>query len=482
LRAVNGVNLEVRRGEIRSIIGPNGAGKTTLFNCITGMLDLDSGQIIFKNQNITGAPANRVAHLGMARSFQIVSLFMELTAFENVRIAALSKARERHNFFIDVNAYGDIQAMTLEVLHRVGLAGKENHIASEMTHGDQRLLEIGITLAGIPEVLLLDEPFAGLSTAEKEKVATLVRKLVPCYTIVLIDHDIDKVLALSHRIAVMHQGRVIADGSPAEIQQDEGVKQAYLGARAEAEKEKIRPAVPQVLEKAKPQLILSGVNSFYGKSHILHDISMEVGEREVVSLLGRNGAGKTTTLRSIMGVTPPPRGKITYRGEDLAGLPANTIARKGIGIVPQDRRIFPNLTVVENLRIGRKGEKGGQWNLERLFTHFPQLSDLRHSKGENLSGGEQQMLAIARTIMGNVDLLLLDEPFEGLAPRIITEIRKIIQNIASGMTVIIVEQNAEVALGLSNKTYILESGRVIFSGDSQILLENKELRARYLAV
>ena len=483
LIAVNSVSLEVKRGEIQSIIGPNGAGKTTFFNCITGMLEADKGRIIFNNQEITGAPANKVARLGIARSFQIVSLFQEITVFENIRIAALAKVSHRRNFLTHANAFGDIQKKTMDIIQQVGLQGKENIVASELPHGNQRLLEIGITLAGDPEILLLDEPFAGLSSSEKDQVVDLVRKLVPRYTIILIDHDIDKVLALSDRITVMHLGKVIADGKPAEIQQNEEVKQAYLGIKGEIEKEVgARTPTPEAATKPKAQLILKEVNSFYGKSHILHDISMEVEEGEVVSLLGRNGAGKTTTLRSIMGVTPPRRGVITYRGESLVGLAPNVIAQKGIGIVPQDRRVFQNLAVIDNLRIATRAKEGFQWDFDRIFQHFPRLRDLRYSRGENLSGGEQQMLAIARTIMGNVDLLLLDEPFEGLAPLIIMEIRNIIDNIRAGMTVIIVEQNAEVALGLSNRTYVLENGRVVHHGDARELLRDKELRAKYLAV
>jgi len=231
-------------------------------------------------------------------------------------------------------------------------------------------------------------------------------------------------------------------------------------------------------------LTVEKINTFYGEAHTLFDVSLEIQEGEVVALLGRNGAGKTTTIRSIMGLTPPRTGKILFKGENIAGLPPYTIANKGVGLVPDNRRIFPSLTVKRNLEIGRKGNgsKAG-WNLERIYEHFPKLKEIEDRMGEVLSGGEQQMLTIARTLMGNPDLVLLDEPTEGLAPIMVMEVMKIVKELKEkGETILLVEQNSTLALSVSQRAYVLENGHMVFSGLADELVQNKELRQKLLGV
>ncbi len=226
------------------------------------------------------------------------------------------------------------------------------------------------------------------------------------------------------------------------------------------------------------------INTFYGEAHTLFDVSLDIQEGEVVALLGRNGAGKTTTIRSIMGLTPPRAGKILFKGENIAGLPPYTIANKGVGFVPDNRRIFPNLTVKRNLEIARKdnGEKE-RWTIERIYDHFPKLKEIESRMGEVLSGGEQQMLTIARTLMGNPDLVLLDEPTEGLAPIMVMEVMKIVKELKEkGETILLVEQNSTLALSVSQRAYILENGHMVFSGPADNIIKNVELRQKYLGV
>ena len=476
LAAVDGASFQVRRGELRSIIGPNGAGKTTLFNCLTGLLAADRGEALFRGTAITAMLPHQVVACGVSRSFQIISVFHALTVFENVRIAAQAKHRCRFAMLADAGSFTDLNDEALRLVAAVGLGGQAFAVAANLSHGDQRLLEIAIALATRPELLLLDEPLAGLAAHERGRVADLIRALHRSLAIVLIDHDIDQVLALSDRITVLHQGRVIAEGGPAEIQQNAEVQTAYLGHLAIASVTAGTPA----RRAGEPLLSVSGVNTFYGKSHVLHGVSLDVFEGELVALLGRNGAGKTTTLATITGVVPPRDGRVVYRGTQLAGRPPEEIARRGIGLVPQGRRIFPNLTVLENLQIARRGDRG--WTADRAFDTFPRLRALRDARGATLSGGELQLLAIARALMGNVDLLLLDEPFEGLAPAIVEVVWNVLHAIKGETTILLVEQNADLALALSDRAYVINNGSMAWSGEAHALHADQELRLRLLGV
>ena len=217
-------------------------------------------------------------------------------------------------------------------------------------------------------------------------------------------------------------------------------------------------------------LSLDKVNTFYGYSHILHDISLKVNEGEIVVLLGRNGVGKTTTMKTIMGVQPPKSGKVIFCGEDISGLPPYRIARKGVSLIPEDRRVIPNLTVYENLKLGSLvlGKvKDLENRLQSVFDYFPRLKERLKQEGGKLSGGEQQMLTIARGLMAKPKLMLIDEPSEGLAPKIVHEIMEIIQKLQKdGVTILLVEQHAEMAMRLSDnlRAYVIEKGEVRMTG------------------
>jgi branched-chain amino acid transport system ATP-binding protein len=233
-------------------------------------------------------------------------------------------------------------------------------------------------------------------------------------------------------------------------------------------------------------LELHHVETYYDESHILFDLSLEVEAGDIVCLLGRNGAGKTTTVRSIIGLTPPRAGRVVFRGRDLIGLPPYRIARLGIGFVPEDRRVFPNLTVHENLEVARRtwaGDAAATWTTERVFALFPILAQRRRQLGGTLSGGEQQMLTIARTLMGNPDVLLLDEPSEGLAPLVVETLREQLERLkASGITMILAEQNVRFVSELGTRVYVLENGAVRYRGSMADFLAATEIRQAYLAV
>jgi branched-chain amino acid transport system ATP-binding protein len=228
-------------------------------------------------------------------------------------------------------------------------------------------------------------------------------------------------------------------------------------------------------------LDLIKINSYYGQGHILHDLSLRVDDGEVVALLGRNGAGKTTTLRSIAGLTPPRRGEILYRGRDVAGLEPHRISRLGVALVPETRDIFSFLTVRENLAIATR--KASRWQMDTVLARFPKLNDRMGNKGRELSGGEQQMLAIARALLTGPDLLLLDEPSQGLAPLIVNDVMETIRALKrERVSMLLVEQNAEMALQLADRVYVIDHGTVVFEGTPGKLRADTQVTSMYLGV
>lgn len=229
-------------------------------------------------------------------------------------------------------------------------------------------------------------------------------------------------------------------------------------------------------------LELNNINTFYGSSHILFNLSLAVDEGETVCLLGRNGAGKTTTLRSIMGLTPPKSGAIHFKGQEISRKSPTAISRLGVGFVPEDRRIFPSLTVREQLEVAQKKGKG-DWNLEKVFAMFPQLERLQKRLGNQLSGGEQQMLTIGRTLMGNPELLLLDEPSEGLAPLVVEALAEQIKRLSEEkITLLLSEMGLGLAVNMSHRAYVIDKGQIQWSGTCEELKSNEELKIKYLAL
>jgi branched-chain amino acid transport system ATP-binding protein len=236
---------------------------------------------------------------------------------------------------------------------------------------------------------------------------------------------------------------------------------------------------------ARAELTVEAIHTAYGLSQVLFGISIRVDPGECVALIGRNGVGKTTTMRSIMGLTPPRQGKVMWKGQDIARLPPYKICQLGIGFVPEERRIFPELSVWENLDIARRPAQAGKqgWSEPEVFALFPDLEGIRDRRGGVLSGGQQQMLTIARTLMGNPELLLLDEPSEGLAPLIVEQLRdKVAQLKATGLSIVLAEQNLEFVLSLADRVYILEKGEVRYTGTTADLRANQDIVKQYLTV
>jgi branched-chain amino acid transport system ATP-binding protein len=231
----------------------------------------------------------------------------------------------------------------------------------------------------------------------------------------------------------------------------------------------------------RPVLEVDDVHTYYGESHVLQGVSLRVAQGEVLAILGRNGMGKTTLIRTIIGFTPPRRGAVRFKGEDITRWPPYRMIDAGMALVPQGRRVFPSLTVRENLEVARSG--GGRWTIDRVHALFPRLRERARTRANKLSGGEQQMLAIGRALMTNPDVLLLDEPTEGLAPLLVREVGRVIQELKlEGLSILLVEQNLPLALSVADRTHILNRGQIVHSSRPDELLANEEVKSRYLGV
>jgi ABC-type branched-subunit amino acid transport system ATPase component len=298
----------------------------------------------------------------------------------------------------------------------------------------------------------------------------------------IVEHDIDRVLGFSQTVTVMNQGEVLMTGTPDAVRADRRVQEIYTGTGVP---EVVHGSSEAASAGAAPILRFERVNTFYGKSHILHDATLDVRHGEIVALLGRNGAGKSTLLKTLAGLVPAASGTIEYEGRDIASLPAPDIARSGIGYVPQGRGLFAGMTVKENLSLGRLARKtdascGVVWSEEQILEYFPRLKERMNVAADYLSGGEQQMVAVARAMSGNVKLLLLDEPFEGLAPAVVLELFKVFDQLRRHTSIVIVEHNLDLVLALADRVFALERGAVFHQGPAAALLTDLEYRKSIL--
>jgi branched-chain amino acid transport system ATP-binding protein len=481
IQAVRENSLTVHAGQIHALIGPNGAGKTTTFNLISGMFMADTGTVRLHGQAIQELAPERICQHGLARSFQITNLFKGLSIYENLRLSLQARHAARFNFWRDADSYSEIHAETAELMKFLGLQGMEEVGGGDLSYGGQRLVDLGIALGSKPQVLLMDEPLAGLAAAERERVSNLIKTIASNIPVLIVEHDIDRVLGFSHRVTVMNQGEVLMSGTPDQVRDDKRVQEIYTGT-----------GTPPVTGRSgvasgdRPLVLdFNKVNAFYGKSHILNDASLQVREGEIVALLGRNGAGKSTLLKSLVGLLPPASGRVNFNGREIAGVGAPDIARLGLGYVPQGRGLFAGMTVAENLSLGRlarptDGSTGVVWDEAQILEYFPRLKERMNLAADYLSGGEQQMVAVARALSGNVKLLLLDEPFEGLAPTVVQELFTVFDKLRQHVSIVIVEHNLDLVLALADRVYALERGAVFHEGPAEPLLTNLDYRKKIL--
>jgi branched-chain amino acid transport system ATP-binding protein len=509
VQALTDVSIEVPSNEVTGLIGPNGAGKTTLFNVIGGLQAPNSGRVLLDDRDITNAKPHKRARLGIGRTFQRLETFGTLSVRDNVRVAAdMRRGWSRERF--------KPADLVDELLERVGLVSVADERVDRLSTGTQRQVELARALATKPSVVLLDEPSAGLDETETDDVAALLHELADSgLAILLVEHDMDLVMSACHHIHVLDFGSIIADGSPPEVQKNRLVRAAYLGEgdeaadvpedqeeileeiaalRADTEAVDAAAAGPtvSVAEPAgdvagtgmnsrgadagskeddgvsstdAPALELVDIRAGYGSIDVLHGVNIRIPRGTVYALLGPNGAGKTTTLKVASGRLAPTSGEVRFFGQRVNGRPADALARDGLCTIPEGRGIFPNLTVVENLRtMTYAGAKFSQVE-ERAYDRFPILQRRRKQVAGTLSGGEQQMLAIARAIATDPRVLLLDELSMGLAPLVVAELYDVVKRIAAAdVSILIVEQFAHEVLGVADEAAIIVHGRIQFEG------------------
>jgi len=464
---------------LHALIGPNGAGKTTAFNVLSGLYAPDAGSVELEGKSIAGLKPEDITRAGVGRSFQITNLFGGLSVEENVRLAVQARSRMRYAMWHSTASLSDIHTDTVELIGYLGLAGIESAEASSLSYGGQRLLDMGLALATQPRILLLDEPLAGLAVAERERIAKLIKTISAEIPILLVEHDIDRVFRIADHVTVMNDGAVLVDGTVEDARNNDKVRAVYIGSGTAAIVAEQRKSVVE------PDRLLTvdSVNTFYGKSHILNSVSFDVRKHEIVALLGRNGAGKSTLLKSLVGIARPEAGSIKLLDQETVGLPSAEIARRGIGYVPQGRGLFAGMTVADNLVLGRLKRTGGdgiRWNDGRIIEVFPRLAERWNTPADYLSGGEQQMVAVARALAGNVRVLLLDEPFEGLSPAVTQELFEVFDRLREEIAIVIVDHHLDLALALSDRTVVLERGSVTWTGTSALLKDDLELRRKVL--
>jgi branched-chain amino acid transport system ATP-binding protein len=489
LTAVDNVDMTVERGTIHGLIGPNGAGKSTLLNLINGVYPLTSGRISLFGRDTTRFNLDQVARLGVARTFQNVGLFPGLTVLENARSG--SSRFNLHGLKGALFGGGSVRASeeaTLkeawEVLDRVGLRRAARQLAGSLPYGSQRFLELARASLMRPELVLLDEPVAGMPPQEVRKLADLVVEMKQKgTTVLLVDHNMTFTMGICDRITVLNFGRKIAEGTPQEIQNNREVTEAYLGASQRGERREARNRDGG--RNGATLLEMKQVTAAYGEIAAIRGVSLKVSQGEILAILGANGAGKSTTLRAISGMFPRLQGEVRFENRAIQQLPPHRIASLGIAHVPEGRKIFPGLTVYENLEIASTAapKRGYEFKktLAEVYELFPALKERGMQLGWSLSGGEQQMLAIARGLISKPKLLILDEPSLGIAPNLVQSIFAWIEKIhEQGTTILLVEQNAQLALATADRAYVLADGEVVHSGTAKELMETDLIRKAYL--
>ncbi len=490
LAAVSNVSFAAYTGEILGIIGPNGAGKTTLFNLITGLVKPSAGEVRVQGQTATGLDPHQVASSGVARTFQHIRLFETQSVLENVLAgchlqgsSSVLGALARSAAHANREAQAVAQARKALALVDTSLLTREASLVRHLSYPDRRRVEVARAIATGARLLLLDEPAAGMTP---EEITAMVDDIVALrnqgYTIVVIEHHMDLIAAACDRVIALDHGEVIATGAPQEVAAHPEVIRAYLGSAKKTSKPPSPPKAPA--SRVAPILELAGVRASYGPAEVLQGIDIEVRPGEVIALLGANAAGKSTAIKTIMGRLRPSSGEIRFAGRRIDGRTTNEIVRMGIGIVPEGRRVFYELTVLENLEAaGSRAESHGpaQSQMEQVLALFPVLAERRSQLAGTLSGGEQQMLAIARALVASPQLICMDEPSMGLAPIMVDRVMDAIREINhAGTAVLLVEQNARAALSVADRAYVLRDGRIVASGTSDEILADDTLASAYL--
>jgi ABC-type branched-subunit amino acid transport system ATPase component len=456
LVAVNNISFDLRAGEILGLIGPNGSGKSTVMKLIMGIIKPNAGTVLLEGVPIQGWPSHRIARAGVGIVFQHSRPLHRQTVLEHIKLALLPDS------LLNFAADPTIEKRAREIALRVGLGAVMERRPGTLAFADLRRMEIAKAIARDPAVVLVDEPFAGLTATEVAQFSDLIRGFrEEGRAVLLVDHNVKSVAALVDRVYAMYLGERIAEGPTEEVMRDATVRRVYLGGSLEV-------ALRQKADASGAALLkVSDLSVHYGKAQALERVSLEIREREFVSVVGLNGAGKTTLFNAISGLVPYT-GAIEFAGRGLSGDSGAAIARLGIIQCPETRELFGELSVGENLEVAglhlNKGERHAQHDW--LFGLFPILKSRLGQAAATLSGGEQQMLAIARCLMAKPRLLLLDEPTLGLAPVILEQLSQALEKLrqSTPLTVLLAEQNVTFALPHADRVYVLEHARIVWEG------------------
>ena len=507
VKALDGVSLELNRGETLGLIGPNGAGKTTLFNCISGVLQPNSGVIRYADKPITRLKPHERARRGLARTFQNLQLWPTMTVLENCQLPIDALA----NRSIIADALRLPWAISAEkasleraraILHALELEDHADRLAGDLPVGIQRKVEIARALCMRPKLLLLDEPASGLDAEETDALADALGRIRDRFklSILLVDHDMSLVMRACDYIYVLDFGELIATGRPEQIRDDQRVITAYLGETKDEpvlESPRPRTSLPKLTAAAKrrqeprpkrptstrrpsgtPTLLeVKGLSAGYGGIEVIRGVDLTVGRGEIVACIGANGAGKTTTLRAITGVIKATAGTVVFDGHDIARKTPESIVRKGLLHIPQGRGLFPHLTVEETLRLASySGAKKS--DLTPALEAFPMLADRLAQAVGTLSGGQQQMVALARALLVQPKLLFLDEMSQGLAPAVVQQLFERIELFRQqGTAVFLVEQFVDSALAIADRAYVFEQGSIAHEGPASVMRRDRDILA-----
>jgi branched-chain amino acid transport system ATP-binding protein len=458
LVAVRDIGFSIESGEILGLIGPNGSGKSTVMKLIMGIERPNAGSVRLDGREIAGSPTHRIARAGVGIVFQHSRPLPRQTVLEHIKLALLPDSLVK--LFADVH----VTDRARQIAARVGLERVADRLPRTLPFADLRRLELAKAIARNPRVVLVDEPFAGLTAAEVTDFSNLIATFrAEGHAVLLVDHNVKGVAALVDRVLAMYLGERVAEGSAEEVMRDETVRRVYLGGQIGTSARNARAQAGRA-----PLLSVQNLGVLYGKAQALGGVSLHVGKGEFVSVVGLNGAGKTTLFNAISGLVTDS-GQVTFEGADLRGRTGAQVARAGIVQCAESRELFGEMSVRENLDLGGQHQSRAESarQLEWLFGLFPILQSRQGQAARTLSGGEQQMLAIARALMMQPKLLILDEPTLGLAPVILEQLSKALETLrtTTDITVLLGEQNITFALPHADRVYVLEHARIIWEGD-----------------
>jgi branched-chain amino acid transport system ATP-binding protein len=474
ISALENVTLNVRRSSIHGLIGPNGAGKTTLVNILTGYVRPDWGTVEFDGASINKLAPFRRARAGISRTFQTPRLFEDLTVEANIRAGLPRRALASDPTVREI-------AILLEVVDDLA-----NPIKM-LPAGERRLIEIARSLVGKPKILLLDEPFAGLSGSEIERVSRVVQTLCKQLEIgvLLIEHNLAAVFSLASDLSVLDRGQIVAAGPAQQIASSAEVRRIFFGGEKSVSASSpgktgqggTNAKVVSLQGVRSAALIVRDLHAGYGRLRIVRGIDLSLGANEVVGIVGVNGAGKSTLLRALAGTIRSQYARFEIAGEEVVAKDVRSMVRRGVVLVPEGRHLFPSLSTEDNLRLaGTAAGLSAQEmaaRLDRLLSMFPHVREFQDRPAGSLSGGQQQSVAIVRALMSKPKVLLLDEPSIGLSVPAIDALVPLLNHLVEheGISLLLAEQNLYFAERLCSRSYLIDGGMIVAEGGAELINE-----------